>query len=229
MEKRRFLTGDQIKLFACVSMAVDHVGLNFFKGTELYRPMRFFGRLAFPLYLFLLAEGAVHTKDRVKYLGRLFVFALISEIPFDLGVKGAFFVPEKQNVYWTLFFALISIFALQELLEAPDSRDRVIISCSMILVCISLADFMHTDYGALGIAAGLLVYMFRSSPGVAQALSCLVLLCSSWWEFTVLANYPIVAAYNGRRGNSPGWLKWFFYAFYPLHFLIIWGVKQWTG
>ncbi len=100
------MSGFLLKLLALVTMLIDHTGHVLFPGVMW---MRYIGRLAFPIYCFLLVEGFLHTRDLRKYMGRLAVFAVISEIPFDLAIYGEFFEPAHQNVFITLLFGLMAI------------------------------------------------------------------------------------------------------------------------
>ncbi len=222
------LTGNQLKLFACFSMLVDHVALNFFRYSELYQPMRFFGRIAFPLYLFLLAEGAAHTGNKIRYLLRLICFAVISEIPFDLGTRGMPFVPHHENVMWTLSLALICILALQELAAKGNQGPWLLWTPGICLLCVFAAEWIHTDYGAVGVIAGILIYLLRQSAIAGMTVAVVALCLSSWWEFTAIAAVPLAALYNGKRGGGGKTGKYLFYAFYPVHFLVIWYLYRTT-
>lgn len=110
-EYHGFLSGFTLKCIAMVTMLIDHIGYVLFPGYVIFRII---GRLAFPIYCFLLVEGAVHTSNWKKYLGRLFLFALISEIPFNLAIGGKLWYPASQNVFFTLFLGLLAILLLQK-------------------------------------------------------------------------------------------------------------------
>ena len=134
-------SGTALKTIACITMLVDHIGASCIEagiltpgldiGTlsrdtlsayPLYRldmVLRFTGRLAFPLFCFLLVEGFVHTRDVKKYVRRLFLFALISEVPFDLAFFRTPFDPSAQNVYWTLALGVLAMAGLKHF-EKPD-------------------------------------------------------------------------------------------------------------
>lgn len=100
------MSGFTLKLLALILMIIDHCGLVLFAGTSLYLPCRILGRIAFPLYAFLITEGYVHTRSVKKYAGRLLVFAVLSEIPFDYAFFRTPFYMGYQNVFFTLVLGL---------------------------------------------------------------------------------------------------------------------------
>ena len=128
--KKSGLTGFAIKMIACLSMLFDHIAAVFLdEGYFFLHPdvdkapdwifhmdfaMRAFGRLAFPLFCFLIVEGCFHvTGNKWKYLGNLIVFGIISEIPFDLAFNRSFFDWSSQNVYFTLALGLLTIIGIE--------------------------------------------------------------------------------------------------------------------
>ena len=110
-ERRWGLNGFTLKWIAMLTMLIDHTGMVLFPQ---YRIFRIVGRLAFPIYCFLLVEGAVHTSNWKKYVSRLILFALISEIPFDLARSGQIVAADAQNVFFTLSFGLLAVIILKE-------------------------------------------------------------------------------------------------------------------
>ena len=135
LSPRRTFSGTALKTIACITMLVDHIGASCIEagiltpgldaGTlsqdtlsayPLYRldmVLRFTGRLAFPLFCFLLVEGFVHTHNVKGYLGRLVLFGLLSEVPFDLAFFRTPFDPSAQNVYWTLALGVLAMAGLK--------------------------------------------------------------------------------------------------------------------
>ena len=106
------MSGLWLKFLALLSMMADHTGMALFPQIQ---SLRLVGRLAFPLYGFLLAEGAAHTENSNRYLGRLLLFALLSEVPFDLACRNVFVYPQAQNVFFTLFLGLAACEILKRL------------------------------------------------------------------------------------------------------------------
>ena len=198
-------------------MLIDHMGEIFFPNTLW---MRYIGRLAFPIYAFLIAEGFRHTKNINRYLARLFAFACISEVPFDLATDGVILSFDYQNVYFTLFLGLLTLRLME--LSGEDIYLKVLIMASLSL----LAQSAHTDYRYIGIW---MIFMFdrcRRYPLFrAFAVSSINLRLSSIIQWSAsLALIPI-SMYNGRRG--PSW-KYFFYAFYPLHLLVLYFIRKYV-
>ena len=228
---RTGITGSTLKIIAMITMLIDHIGAtivlqlvqrnsdNFdaFGNVRmtgmviLYYVLRGIGRLAFPIFIFLLLEGFQYTHNRFLYIGRLLLFAIISEIPFDLAVnlstnsilKGHVLEFASQNVFFTLAIGMIVLTALEGLRTLQ-------------------MDALHTDYGAVGVLAICTAYGFRNQKKeLRMAAPCVVLSVLNMSELCALVDAGIVHFYNGKRGLK---LKWVFYIFYPLHLLILAGI-----
>lgn len=248
--KKREISGFGLKMIAVVTMLIDHaaavvlwrllsssgisqvVDTNWETFHMIYRIMRCVGRMAFPIYCYLLVEGFFHSKNLWKYAKRLFVFALISEIPFDLAFNHTVLEFSYNNVFWTLGIGLIMMMSLQWIeKKAVITAQRVFmqyflyllkaIACMSIVLCaMGLADFVfRTDYGAAGVAAIACMYFLRSNPvwGFGVAVVLLGLLSSPTEIFALLMLIPLYF-YNGTRGKQ---LKYFFYVFYPAHLVLL--------
>lgn len=230
------ISGSGLKLIALLSMLIDHIGAAvlfplIFESTyfqthrtfmgahseqllQIYRVMRMIGRLAFPIYCFLLIEGYFHTKSRKKLLFRLFLFALISEIPFDLASNRAWFVPESQNVFFTLGLGFLGVWGYDRLAKA---NPRNLLRFVFLFLPMGAAHLLSTDYGWFGVACIFLFYFFYAKPLQRN----LALVISFAWEITApLALIPI-QLYNGKRGWK---MKYAFYLFYPLHLAVLYAV-----
>ena len=238
----RVLSSNALKIIACACMVIDHAGI--FMGNNCI--MRAVGRLAFPIFAFLLVQGLLHTSNVRRYLLRLGIFALVSELPFDLAMHDTIWYPEAQNIFFTLTVGLFAIYALES--KGSIGRWRVEIALAVAL----LAEFLRFDYGMAGVGIIIMFYLFdkeRSSISgkgggdMAHAchgadartglyyswkqnleivvLSSLVyILCLGMNQmYALLAMIP-VNMYSGERGRMK--LKYFFYLFYPLHLLLIW-------
>lgn len=204
------INGFTLKCIAMACMLIDHTGAVLFPQ---YRILRIIGRLAFPIYCFLLVEGAMHTRDIRKYELRLLGFALISEIPFDLAFRGGLFRLDHQNVFFTLFLGVVAVDVAK---QCKNKLSAVLIFMLMII----LAEFLNTDYGGKGIVFILCYYLLYDRKIVKQimfVLEDILLYGVGIQAYASLAVVPMLL-YNGRKGPS---LKYFFYAFYPLHLLIL--------
>lgn len=209
-----------LKLLAMTSMAIDHTGAILFPENEV---LRIVGRLAFPIYCFLLAEGFVYTSSRRRYLFRMAVWGVVLEPVFDLAFYGTTWQPVHQNVFFTLFFGLIALWLLERFFP-----QNPVLGISLVLLPFLAAELLLTDYGGFGVLLIVLFYACRCRR--IAGLSAFALLntgfslTSNWTQLAGgLAVIPL-AFYNGKRGPKlPGWL---FYAFYPAHLLLLWWL-QW--
>lgn len=222
----KFLSGSWLKILAVVTMLVDHVSAFLLYDNPEFQTilfslrgravtgcilLRMIGRLAFPLFAFLLVEGFLHTHDRKKYGLNLFIFALLSEIPWNLMHTGTCLYP-RQNVMFTLLLGYLGLCALEYFRE-----DKLRMTVSILGLFI-VAFFARADYGYVGYAFILLLYALRGNAVVRAVAGCAALPNHL---FAGMAFIPI-AFYNGERGFVKGPVaKYLFYAFYPLHMLVI--------
>ncbi len=218
------LTSFHLKLIAILSMTMDHVGAALFPNANIggFEYLRVIGRLAFPIFCFLIVEGFFHTRDVRKYLVRLFLFALVSEVPFDVLFNNTGNLWAMQNIFCTLFLGLVAIYAIDDVREKKGQNTFAI---SAILVAVAIvAHFANVDYAELGIFYIVLFYLYRGRN--LQIFLILVVLnllfcgASNIQMFSALA-VPIIACYNGRQGPK---VKYLFYMYYPLHLAIITGI-----
>lgn len=221
-----FITGSALKLLAVTAMLVDHIGHYIARDSDVcmqalfaigsreitpYFLMRAFGRMAFPLFAFLLVEGFIHTRDRIKYGRNLLLFALISEVPWNLVHAGTWHHP-SQNVFFTLFLGFMALVCLTR--YADEQRRRVF----FVLLIVALSIVLRADYGCRGVAFIVMLYALRDALLVKSVVGC-GFLPGTW--MAGLAFIPI-ALYNGERGFIRGSLgKYCFYLFYPLHLVAI--------
>ncbi len=176
---------------------------------------RIVGRWAFPIYCFLLVEGYGNTRDRGKYAGRLFVFALASEVPFDLAFDGKIIDFAHQNVFFTLLLGFLMIWAMDEIGRNCQSLLlKWTAGAAVFLAAVLLAELACCDYGGNGIIAVALLFLFRRKKAEQMIAGCIAFL----WETMAPFAFLFVCFYNGRRGLR---LKYFFYIFYPAHLLIL--------
>lgn len=240
LTSRLHLSGGGLKLLAVIIMLIDHTGAVFLTPLVSEAPnvstawtiyyimitFRCIGRIAFPIFCFLLAEGARYTHSISKYTLRLLLFTLISEIPFNLGMNAAarrfsFFNLEYQSVFFTLLLGILAIWSAQSIRRVISSHWLgIALSVLSSLVFLALGSILKTDYGAYGVFLILLFYYvpvrYRAIVGVCSALiffpleGVIALL-------TALSAIPL-ALYDGTRGKMG---KYWFYVFYPAHLLIL--------
>ena len=213
------LSGDQLKVIALISMTVDHIGYALVPGCAI---LRIIGRIAFVLYAFLLAEGCRHTHSMRAYIGRLAMFALISEIPFTLMVANRLFLWGRQNVFFTLFYAACSIGAARWICSRIGGGKGRVLALFPLLAGMLLARAFRSDYSWAGV---LTVYIFYYLNGylLLQLFPVLALrLRQGWLQSCGVAAFVPIALYNGEKGRAPSWFKWVFYVYYPAHLFVIW-------
>lgn len=223
---RRFgLSGSTLKIIAIITMFIDHSAATVLRGIlslpavradlELYRQlgslynlMRDIGRIAFPIFCFLLVEGFLHTRDVKKYASRLFLFALISEIPFDFALKPNWLYPSKQNVYFTLLIGLLVLWGV------TICYGRAALQILIMVAGLLAAWFLKTDYSYKGVFLIEVLYILRFS----KLYQCLGGAAAISWEIPAPLAFLPIYFYNGKRGIS---LKYFFYWFYPAHLVLL--------
>ena len=208
-ESKISLTAAQLRALALIFMFIDHAGRTLFPEQSW---MLCLGRLAYPIFAYQTAEGYRHTCDWGRYCLRLAVFALISEIPFDLMVFGMIFHPVHQNVMFTLLLGLVACRVFD--------RNR---GWGLIPVFLSAA-LLRPDYGIPGVALVLLFHIFREDKP-AQLLFLVLINClgyrlGSVQSLAALAWIPI-SLYRGKKGRGGKALQYGSYIFYPLHMLIL--------
>ena len=229
------LTGSALKWIALVTMLTDHIGAVFlengvisaynqqlssawdFEATAfLYqadRILRSVGRISFPIFCFLLVEGFVHTSNRKKYALRLFLFACVSELPFDLCFNGGLLEFSYQNVMFTLLIGFLTLW-LMDIVRQKNPVLLLFAAGGGIL----LGKLFAADYNWKGIVLILILYLFYSYPLEKTIAGCLSLL----WEPVACFAFLPINLYNQQKGRS---MKYFFYLFYPAHLLLLFSLR----
>ncbi len=238
------ITGATMKLTALVAMTIDHLAHAFsaqlLYGADACPPayflMRFVGRIAFPLYAFMIAEGCKHTKNIKKYMGLMALFAVLSEMPFDFARSGNWVDWSSQNVYFTLFLGLAACYVVRLLRE--QGKNIFISAPFACMLCLS-AMILITDYSWYGV---LLIWLFAMTENAKKAVKIPVFVFSLFlianpWNMVLSGFAPayvnnafvqfagslfaliLIFLYNGQRG-SLRISKYFFYAYYPAHLLL---------
>lgn len=209
------LSGSTLKAIAVISMTIDHVALYVMAGhldkQDLwpYDVLREVGRLAFPVFAFLVVEGYHHTRNLKRYVMNLLLTALVSEIPWYL--LGQY---DSHNVLFTLLLGLVGV-----ILTDRISKKSWLLSVPSFIIGL-IATWINTDYSWHGIGLMVVFYLFRDKKFLIFPFGLPFLL-----EYGIIGtSMGIIAClcYNGSRGFVRGkWPKSFFYIYYPLHLTII--------
>ncbi|MBP3474923.1 MAG: hypothetical protein J6K48_01170 [Lachnospiraceae bacterium] len=252
---RSSISGAVLKVIACVSMLIDHFSVivlwNYIQKSaaaggqnaqleHIYHVGRAIGRIAFVLFAYLIVEGFLHTRSRGKFLLRLGVFALISEIPYDLAFGGQCFDWSSQNVFFTLFLGVTALTVWEWIGKYAGEWCQ----CIAVVVCGLAAYYMKTDYLYTGVLLIFVLYLMHDIRLVYKmAVAAVVLLLGTWsmnclrygesfsikylFRFSLREMYGIaaffpIALYDGSRGRQLP--KWFWYGFYPAHILLLYGI-----
>ena len=232
-----------IKWIAMISMFIDHAGFRLIIGDSgapvyLRAVTHILGRLAFPLFCFLLVDGFMRTRSKDKFFLRLLIWAIVSEIPYDLMVHGRVFYFNDQNVLWTLLFGF-SFMWMADLIKSLDwyKEDKVSKTIGVLMqvivgiIMVFAARFCKCDYGGAGVVFIILGYIFsdysKKQPYIGPYKTMLfgyligyALLAIRYYS-TIYA-FPgalLIWQYQGKAGKRmPRWLG---YSFYPLHMTVI--------
>lgn len=219
------MTGTKLKVIACITMFIDHYAMIFVdERTTAYVLMRIIGRIAFPIFAYLIAEGFFYTHNVNKYLTRLFIFAIISEIPYDIA-QGSYFDFSSFNIFFTLFFGLLGI----HLYHCSKNKN---LGLGMVFLIGFLAEITEMDYGLYGIFTAFFFYYYRGNyrlqaltfGGMTALLVVLGNLGNTMIDirmsiqFFAIGSLFFIYLYNGKKGKH---IRYLFYVFYPAHLLIL--------
>lgn len=218
-KRSRGLNASAIKYLACLFMLLDHIGMMLLPECLALRGV---GRLAFPLFAFMIANGYRHTADPRRYLLRLILFAVGFQWLYSRIV-----VPGTLNIFATLALGLAAVWLADILLHKISHPGWARLSALLTTALAALlAQLIHCDYGWYGVALIFASWLFFTSFSRLACAWLLLTAAYSWglgWPFgglqmLALLALPLVYGYNGERGNSP---RWFFYIFYPAHLLLL--------
>ncbi len=248
-EKKFEVTGTGLKLLAVITMFIDHVASGLFRPwvnaqvlltnydtyNLIYKTMRGVGRLAFPIYCFMLVEGFFHTRSIKKYALRLLGVAVVSELIFDKALKYTWVDFTHNNVLWELLLGLGILTAMDTILNRTgefitSELVRRILMVAVLLVGMVIAYFAKLDYKQSGIACiGIMYFLYgctteKRTAAFAAGVAILTLM-SSETEIYALAVLPLMYLYRGSRGRDSKALRVFFYGFYPVHLLLIYALR----
>lgn len=235
--KKRDLSSAGLHVLAMLFMLLDHLWATVVPGNDW---LTCIGRLAFPIFAFLIVEGYYHTKNVKKYMLRLLLCALISEIPFNLMCSGRMYYPVHQNVLWTFLIALILICWNGEIRKGKLWR-RLLRGTASLVLGYLIGMVTMVDYYGYGVLMVLVFYFFHGN----QWWQLLGQFAGMYWinvemmgglvyEFTLLGRHLVIPqqglallalvfiwCYRGRKGNHTAAFRIFCYLFYPAHMLLL--------
>lgn len=225
---------NQLKYMVIVAMLLDHIAWAFVpQATILGQVLHFVGRLCGPVMAYFLAEGYIYTRNKTKYAIRLGVFGLLSWMPFSLFERGSF--PTLSfGVIYTLFLGFIAIWIWD---KAPVILEMKL-AAELVLCILSL----YGDWSVFDVLWPLFLFLYWEDEKkkwevygiIAIAATVAGLFATPWWsglfQLGIMAVVPLLKyGYNGEKGSSHPFHKWFFYVFYPLHLFCLYGIKVWVS
>ena len=223
LKKFQIFNAAQLKYIAFTSMLIDHVNNSIVthflngKGALLYISnfLSILGRIAFPIFIFFIVEGFFKTHDRAKYLRNLLVFAVISEVPFDIFTSKVLFDPYWNNMMFTLALCLVTVWIIDYIKDKFKNRVLwYIASVAIVAVFGFLAMYLSLDYDYHAIILAYLFYIFYDKPVISAGLGYLSIIK----EVYSFLGFAFTVTYNGERGKQNKWVN---YLFYPVHILIL--------
>lgn len=232
------LSAAALHILAMAFMLMDHLWATLLPAQEWLTCV---GRIAFPIFAFMAVEGYFHTHNLKKYLLRMLIFAVISEVPFDLMYGGTWFYPVHQNVIWTLMMGLVGIHLMENVRKKKSTFVYILVSTIVVILGGLLGTLSMVDYYGIGVLTVFIFYFFRG-----RKWWCLLgqMLALYWVNVELLGGlmYPIrlfgmefelcqqglallallpIWLYRGRQGYHSKPFQYFCYAFYPIHMLVI--------
>ena len=237
-EKRFDITSASLHIMAMIFMLCDHLWGTIVPGNDW---LTCIGRISFPIFAFMIVEGYFHTSNLKKYAGRLFVFALISEIPFNLALGSRIFYPIHQNVLWSFLISLGLIHWNEKAKKSGKLWKRLVVGTASVILgylggILTMVDFYHA-----GVLTVLAFYFFRGRKWynylgqfvtlwyinieMLGGYSYMIDIMGKTYflvrqSFAMLALVPIWL-YSGRRGYHSKAFQYFCYWFYPVHLLVL--------
>ena len=239
MKKTRFgLDSTALRLLAILFMVLDHLWATVVPGNLWLTCL---GRLAFPIFAFQLCEGYRYTSDYRRYRRRLLVFALLSEIPFNLFYAGSVIFPFHQNVLFTLLLGLLAM-RQADMLRREEGIKKKSLRCLALLLILAGGVVLFPDYGLMGVMTVLCFFVFRDHRLFQLAAMAVlnifafkgqtipVSLGALAFDFPIqgfaLLALPLIWLYNGEKGPGGKGLRLFWYIFYPLHMLALYFIQR---
>ena len=245
--REKGLSGNALKIIACVLMFFDHMSQGVALNSLGFMPTgvttswgipvlwgiptasllatiaTLAGRIAFPIFCFFLVQGVLLSGDFKKQIQRLLLFALLSEVPFDLGLFGQAFYWDHQNVFFELALGAATVAGMKKIIDG-EMKQKKLWSVLLFIVTAILAEFLRFDYGASGIIAMVLFYLVCNDRRRTVFVGLFAFFFEAPLYGTVYLSLPLIYQYNGKRGRGG---RWFFYIFYPAHLFALYLLSLW--
>ncbi|MBS5989524.1 TraX family protein [Anaerococcus hydrogenalis] len=231
IQEKYQINGAVLKYIAFISMFIDHFNkaiitpyLNYQQPlVAISTIFDIIGRIAFPIFAFMIVEGFYKTKSRGKYLRNLLIFAIISEIPYDMFQSKVFINNRSQNIMWALALGLLTLIIVDKLKgKIKNKYTWLILSILVVGVNAIIATLLSFDYDYYSIIIIFILYLFYDKRLVGSLISYLVIIK----EVYAILGFAVINFYNGEKGKQN---KLFNYLFYPVHLLILGLCRFWLG
>ncbi len=220
------MSGFTLKIIALISMLFDHCGYIFYNKLTY---ANIIGRLAFPIFAFQISEGYIHTKNLKKYFNRLFIFAIISQIPFMIFLRSFGQTSFELNIFFTLILGLTAI-------TVYDKSKNKFLGTLGVIVTIIIGHFTKCDYGWYGVALIFLFYALKNQKALMNFIIITLIFFKYYISYIKLPNiyymfFAFAASsslifinlYNGKKGKNT---KYLLYIFYPLHLMLLYALNS---
>lgn len=235
------MTSSVLKIIAIITMIIDHTGKELFPKELIFT---YIGRIAFPIFAFQISEGYIHTRNFKKYFYRLLIFAIVSQMPFNLFLR-VFSDEYSLNIFFTLLLGLLSIYAYDIIIKKCTTNDFLLkkifytfLAFLSVIAIASVGDVLNVDYGFFGVFIIFLFYILKNKKillTLTFILSCFLhyldaLISTDFYYPNIIlcicTMIPIIFInlYNGKQGELNKKLKYVFYLVYPVHLLLLYSI-----
>ena len=233
-----FLSSNILKIVACISMLLDHIGFIFFPQYVIFRIL---GRVAFPIFAFMIAEGCFYTKNKLKRLLVMSSFALIMQIGLYIFTGMTDF-----NIFIHFSLSIIVIYLIDYIEEKIKNKQLIFAIITTLATILLLAylywfsenyNYLYSNYGIFAIIMPVVLYVIKKYLPNINHIVCVPVICIFMYLMLLKIKFPyqlygmmsclFIILYNGKKGKLN--LKYLFYIFYPLHFIILYGIQMLIG
>jgi hypothetical protein len=233
-----FLSSNILKIVACISMLLDHIGFIFFPQYVIFRIL---GRIAFPIFAFMIAEGCFYTKNKLKRLLVMSNFALIMQIGLYMFTGMTDF-----NIFIHFSLSIIVIYLIDYIEEKIKNKQLIFAIITTLATLLLLAylywfsenyNYLYSNYGIFAIIMPVVLYVIKKYLPNINHIVCVPVICIFMYLMLLKIKFPyqlygmmsclFIILYNGKKGKLN--LKYLFYIFYPLHFIILYGIQMLIG